>query len=40
MQLEVSKKQELWNRVIEMTEIYRSKQAEDIVWERTLKIFL
>ncbi len=40
MQLEVSMKRELRDRVIEMTEIYRSKQAEDIVWERTLKILL
>ncbi len=40
MQLEVSMKRELRDHVIEMTEIYRSKQAEDIVWERTLKILL
>jgi len=40
MQLEVSMKRELRDRVIEMTEIYRSKQAEDIVWKRTLNILL
>ncbi len=40
MQLEVSMKRELRGRVIEMTEIYRSKQAEGIVWKETLKILL
>ena len=40
MQLEVSMKRELRSRVIEITEIYHSKQAEDIVWKETLKILL